>query len=193
MLLVLNRMLGSSGSGSLNRVTLAPYKGETFCALLTGAPVAAFNDALEPLEMVIFRRAHFCVSLSISLPFSLSVRACVRAWVASPQPSLSSVHRGAQTRCSDAFQLRVRLRPFRAYPALYSRCKPRFIPSASPPHPLLWFFSCRRSGAGSGAVCDRSISMNMAFIGDADPFTAAIPATKVELTVSCRWVNQSCR
>ncbi|TNN00141.1 hypothetical protein fugu_011387 [Takifugu bimaculatus] len=26
----------------------------------------------------------------------------------------------------------------------------------------------------------------MAFIGDADPFTAAIPATKVELTVSCR-------
>uniref|UniRef100_A0AAQ5YZ05 C2 domain-containing protein n=1 Tax=Amphiprion ocellaris TaxID=80972 RepID=A0AAQ5YZ05_AMPOC len=28
--------------------------------------------------------------------------------------------------------------------------------------------------------------MNMAFIGDADPFTAAIPATKVELTVSCR-------
>uniref|UniRef100_A0A669BBF2 Copine VIII n=1 Tax=Oreochromis niloticus TaxID=8128 RepID=A0A669BBF2_ORENI len=28
--------------------------------------------------------------------------------------------------------------------------------------------------------------MNMAFIGDADPFTASIPATKVELTVSCR-------
>uniref|UniRef100_A0A8D2ZF00 Copine VIII n=1 Tax=Scophthalmus maximus TaxID=52904 RepID=A0A8D2ZF00_SCOMX len=28
--------------------------------------------------------------------------------------------------------------------------------------------------------------MNMACIGDADPFTAAIPATKVELTVSCR-------
>uniref|UniRef100_A0A672ZRP0 Copine VIII n=1 Tax=Sphaeramia orbicularis TaxID=375764 RepID=A0A672ZRP0_9TELE len=28
--------------------------------------------------------------------------------------------------------------------------------------------------------------LNMAFIGDADPFTAAIPATKVELTVSCR-------
>ncbi|XP_036000782.1 copine-8 [Fundulus heteroclitus] len=28
--------------------------------------------------------------------------------------------------------------------------------------------------------------MNMARIGDADPFTAAIPATKVELTVSCR-------
>ncbi|XP_054883037.1 copine-8-like [Poeciliopsis prolifica] len=28
--------------------------------------------------------------------------------------------------------------------------------------------------------------MNMASIGDADPFTAAIPATKVELTVSCR-------
>uniref|UniRef100_A0AAX7T2H1 Copine VIII n=1 Tax=Astatotilapia calliptera TaxID=8154 RepID=A0AAX7T2H1_ASTCA len=27
--------------------------------------------------------------------------------------------------------------------------------------------------------------MNMAFIGDADPFTASIPATKVELTVSC--------
>ncbi|TNN36940.1 hypothetical protein EYF80_052904 [Liparis tanakae] len=26
----------------------------------------------------------------------------------------------------------------------------------------------------------------MACIGDADPFTAAIPATKVELTVSCR-------
>lgn len=31
-----------------------------------------------------------------------------------------------------------------------------------------------------------SLSMNMACIGDADPFTAAIPATKVELTVSCR-------
>uniref|UniRef100_A0A671TX30 Copine VIII n=1 Tax=Sparus aurata TaxID=8175 RepID=A0A671TX30_SPAAU len=31
-----------------------------------------------------------------------------------------------------------------------------------------------------------SSSMNMACIGDADPFTAAIPATKVELTVSCR-------
>uniref|UniRef100_A0A674PKU1 Copine VIII n=1 Tax=Takifugu rubripes TaxID=31033 RepID=A0A674PKU1_TAKRU len=29
----------------------------------------------------------------------------------------------------------------------------------------------------------------MAFIGDADPFTAAIPATKVELTVSCRSVS----
>lgn len=28
--------------------------------------------------------------------------------------------------------------------------------------------------------------MNMACIADADPFTAAIPATKVELTVSCR-------
>lgn len=30
--------------------------------------------------------------------------------------------------------------------------------------------------------------MNMACIADADPFTAAIPATKVELTVSCRLV-----
>uniref|UniRef100_A0A667YCJ7 Copine VIII n=1 Tax=Myripristis murdjan TaxID=586833 RepID=A0A667YCJ7_9TELE len=29
-------------------------------------------------------------------------------------------------------------------------------------------------------------SVNMAFIGDLDPFTATIPATKVELTVSCR-------
>uniref|UniRef100_A0A8C5CKL1 Copine VIII n=1 Tax=Gadus morhua TaxID=8049 RepID=A0A8C5CKL1_GADMO len=31
--------------------------------------------------------------------------------------------------------------------------------------------------------------VNMACIGDFDPFTAAIPATKVELTVSCRWVT----
>ncbi|TWW76064.1 hypothetical protein D4764_13G0007260 [Takifugu flavidus] len=61
---------------------------------------------------------------------------------------------------------------------------PPGIPAAAP---HLWSLSCRRSGAGRGQVRERaSEPMNMAFIGDADPFTAAIPATKVELTVSCR-------
>lgn len=142
--------------------------------------------------MLIFSKPHFCISLSF--PFSLSLRACVRACMCvSPphSPHSPPAHRGAQRRCSDALQLRVRPRPFRA--SRLHKLTPRCIRGASPASfhqfpPLLWFFSCRRSGAGYGAVCDRSsgISVNMAFIGDADPFTAAIPATKVELTVSCR-------
>lgn len=59
--------------------------------------------------------------------------------------------------------------------------------------PLLFllhrFFTCRRySAGGRGRTVTDQAAMNMAFIGDADPFTASIPATKVELTVSCRWV-----
>ncbi|XP_012778263.2 copine-8 isoform X2 [Maylandia zebra] len=57
--------------------------------------------------------------------------------------------------------------------------------------PLLFllhrFFTCRRySAGGRGRTVTDQAAMNMAFIGDADPFTASIPATKVELTVSCR-------
>ncbi|KAM7415104.1 hypothetical protein PAMA_019771 [Pampus argenteus] len=44
-----------------------------------------------------------------------------------------------------------------------------------------WAVSDRPSGGSSSS----SSSVNMACTGDADPFTAAIPATKVELTVSC--------
>lgn len=139
---------------------------------------------------------HTFASVSLFLSPFLFVRACVRACAcrlptALTLLQLTEAHRdAAPTRFSSGSA---------PVPSVLPVLTPRCIRGASPASfhqfpPLLWFFSCRRSGAGYGAVCDRSsgISVNMAFIGDADPFTAAIPATKVELTVSCRWVQQYC-
>lgn len=136
-----------------------------------------------------------CVCCRVSVCVSVRVSVCVNHLPPPPPLSilLPSEPRDALSRGSGAQHTRVlQFSPSLRFqkPRGSSRHPP---PASSAPFPPS--FSPSSSHATAEAqdkwrlVTDWVSSMNMACIGDADPFTAAIPATKVELTVSCRWVE----
>lgn len=120
----------------------------------------------------------------------------VFVYVCLPAPSHCPLSSGAQSRTETRLWHAAGLRPC-AFLSLALWCL--VLPGSKrlTEHPLRGFppllfllhrfFTCRRySAGGRGRTVTDQAAMNMAFIGDADPFTASIPATKVELTVSCR-------
>lgn len=73
----------------------------------------------------------------------------------------------------------------------------RLLRSVSPPSSLQVHRDSRSSGSlpGSPARMEGDVMDKleaMATVRDFDPISGSIPATKVEITVSCRWVQSGC-
>lgn len=115
----------------------------------------------------------------------------VFVYVCLPAPSHCPLSSGAQSRTETRLWHAAGLRPC-AFLSLSFWCLALPGSKRLTEHPLrgspfnFFYTAFSHAAGGRGRTVTDQAAMNMAFIGDADPFTASIPATKVELTVSCR-------